>query len=99
MKLTLPVYGQLYCGDDASMAVQLYGDCDTIVVRCADREQAWEVYSTFGLIEFDTNDLYKDKSYVLGNDSNCIKYDNIKFTKMTDKELKQWFERHSACFN
>lgn len=101
MKLTLPVYGRFCCGDDVAMLIQLIGENDWIVIKCKEHEQVWGengVYSTFGLIEFDTNDLVIESSNVFSRPNPCVKYDNIKFTIKTKEEMKDWFYEHYKCF-
>lgn len=105
MKLTLPVYGRFCCGNDVAMSIQLLGDDESngfVVVKCDEREQVWGdngIYSTFGLMEFDTNDLFVSKSNVLQNSAPCIEYDKIKFSRKTAEEMRDWFYKHYEAFD
>lgn len=101
MKLTLPIYGRFCCGNDVAVVIQIMGESDMLVIKCTEYDEVWGkhgVYSTFGLIEFDTNDLKMESSNVFSQKSPCLYYKDIKFMSKTDEELRDWFYQHYKCF-
>lgn len=106
MKITLPIFGTTTCNYDVRCLVQLYGEQGTLVVKCNNRYEVWGdpkdnnggIYSSFGLLEFDTENLFKDKSYTSNLIADCIKYEKVKFTPMSGKEMGAWFKKLMNCF-
>lgn len=94
MKLTLPIYGNATCGYDVAVSIQLLCKSEMFVVKCTDHNQVFGdngVFSTYGLIEFDTKDIKMQSSDVLSGESPCIDYKNIKFTPKTGEQMREWF--------
>lgn len=88
MKISLPVYGRCCCGCDVLMVIQLLGEQENFIIRHNNTDEPWGkngVYSQLGIITFDTNDLFIDKSTILNKEYACIKYENIKFVPIPER--------------
>lgn len=101
MKLTLPIFGYCWCGSDVAVSIQLLGEKDKLVIRCTQISEVWGdngVYSGFGLIEFDTNDIKMQCTKIIDKEVPCIDYKDIKFTPKTERQMRDWFYEHYQCF-
>lgn len=88
MKLTLPVYCQSNCYNCNYADIQLMPS-STIVLQCADRTAAWEIYCKFGFITFDTDDITISKDSFFNKKYPTIS--KFEFQEKSVKEMREYF--------
>lgn len=96
MKLSLPVYGKFMLGQYTFLMPEILGSDGLLVVDCGSQQKASELYSTFGIITYNTSDVVSQN--VDGSLEETISIEKCKFKKMTPSEMKAFYLANADLF-